>query len=33
MLELVDCRYTYEYEGGHIDGAHNIYTEEQLVER
>lgn len=33
MVEIVDCRYTYEYEGGHINGAHNIYTEEQLIDR
>ncbi|XP_072883081.1 cell division cycle 25 homolog d isoform X1 [Hemitrygon akajei] len=28
---IVDCRYPYEYEGGHIKGALNLYTEEQLV--
>ena len=22
----VDCRYPYEYEGGHIEGAENLYT-------
>jgi len=24
------CRYPYEYEGGHIRGAINIFTKEQL---
>ncbi|XP_072095088.1 cell division cycle 25 homolog d isoform X2 [Mobula birostris] len=28
---IVDCRYPYEYEGGHIKGALNLYTEEQLI--
>ncbi|XP_078268843.1 cell division cycle 25 homolog d [Rhinoraja longicauda] len=28
---IVDCRYPYEYEGGHIKGALNLYTDEQLV--
>lgn len=30
---VVDCRYPYEYEGGHIMGAVNIYTREALVEK
>ena len=25
------CRYPYEYEGGHIRGAINIFTKEQLL--
>ncbi|KAM4702827.1 cdc25-like protein phosphatase twine [Rhinophrynus dorsalis] len=29
---LVDCRYPYEYSGGHIKGAWNIYREEQISE-
>ncbi|XP_069691730.1 M-phase inducer phosphatase-like isoform X2 [Periplaneta americana] len=27
---IVDCRYPYEYDGGHIRGAKNIYTKEQI---
>uniref|UniRef100_A0A2S2PNS4 protein-tyrosine-phosphatase n=1 Tax=Schizaphis graminum TaxID=13262 RepID=A0A2S2PNS4_SCHGA len=27
---IIDCRYPYEYEGGHIRGAINIFTKEQL---
>lgn len=29
---ILDCRYPYEYEGGHIRGAKNIWTSEQLLE-
>ena len=28
--KIIDCRYPYEYEGGHIQGAVNIYTEEGI---
>ncbi|XP_029347990.1 M-phase inducer phosphatase-like [Acyrthosiphon pisum] len=28
---IIDCRYPYEYEGGHIRGAINIFTKEQLL--
>ncbi|XP_015909404.1 M-phase inducer phosphatase [Parasteatoda tepidariorum] len=28
---LVDCRYPYEFEGGHIKGAKNIFTKEDIV--
>ena len=28
--QIIDCRYPYEYEGGHIDGALNLTTQEQL---
>eukprot|EP00062_Callorhinchus_milii_P019822 gi/632974847/ref/XP_007903903.1/ PREDICTED: M-phase inducer phosphatase 3-like [Callorhinchus milii] len=28
---LVDCRYPYEFAGGHIQGAVNIYTEQQVL--
>lgn len=28
--KLIDCRYSYEYEGGHIIGALNISTVEQI---
>ncbi|KAF7287789.1 hypothetical protein GWI33_003420 [Rhynchophorus ferrugineus] len=34
-FKIVDCRYPYEYEGGHITGAMNVYTHnqcEQLLE-
>ncbi|KAK9709112.1 m-phase inducer phosphatase [Basidiobolus ranarum] len=29
---IVDCRFSYEYEGGHIQGAINLNTKEQLDE-
>lgn len=29
---IVDCRYPYEYEGGHIAGAVNIFSNEVLIE-
>jgi rhodanese-related sulfurtransferase len=29
---IIDCRYPYEYEGGHIRGAKNIYTREGIME-
>jgi rhodanese-related sulfurtransferase len=25
-LYIIDCRYPYEYEGGHIQTAKNLYT-------
>ncbi|KAK3914382.1 M-phase inducer phosphatase [Frankliniella fusca] len=28
---IVDCRYPYEFEGGHIRGAKNFYTKEQIM--
>lgn len=28
---IIDCRYPYEYNAGHIKGAQNIYTTEQIV--
>lgn len=28
---VVDCRYPYEFEGGHIRGAKNFYTKEQIM--
>lgn len=30
--QIIDCRYPYEFEGGHIRGATNIYTEEGIKE-
>ncbi|XP_056384887.1 M-phase inducer phosphatase 1-like [Hyla sarda] len=32
MYRLVDCRYPYEYAGGHIKGAQNLYREDQISE-
>ncbi|KAL7722630.1 protein-tyrosine-phosphatase [Entamoeba marina] len=32
-LVLVDCRYPYEYEAGHIDGSINIWNEVDLFKR
>lgn len=32
-LILIDCRFEYEYEGGHIDGAININSKVQLEEQ
>lgn len=29
---IIDCRFEYEYEGGHIEGALNINTKERLEE-
>ncbi|KAM9454183.1 cell division cycle 25 homolog d [Clarias gariepinus] len=29
---VVDCRYPYEYRGGHIRGAVNLYTETQILQ-
>lgn len=31
-FKVIDCRYPYEFIGGHIDGAVNIYTKEQISE-
>lgn len=31
-FKIIDCRYPYEYNGGHIDGAVNIYTKEGCLE-
>ena len=30
---ILDCRYPYEYDGGHIQGAVNIWEKEALLER
>lgn len=29
-FRVVDCRYPYEFEGGHIKGAENLYTEDDV---
>ncbi|BFZ01290.1 hypothetical protein BsWGS_04329 [Bradybaena similaris] len=29
--QIIDCRYPYEFEGGHIQNAVNIYTKEEVV--
>lgn len=29
-FRVIDCRYPYEFEGGHIRGAENFYTHEQI---
>ena len=30
---IVDCRFEYEYEGGHIDGAINVNSKEELANK
>lgn len=30
-FRIVDCRYPYEFEGGHIAGAENLYTQEEIL--
>ena len=29
-VTIVDCRYPYEYDGGHIQGAINLYTKDNV---
>lgn len=29
-LHIIDCRYPYEYEGGHVELARNLYTRSQV---
>ncbi|XP_055379226.1 M-phase inducer phosphatase-like [Condylostylus longicornis] len=31
-FKIIDCRYPYEYDGGHIKGASNLYTQEQILD-
>lgn len=31
-FKVIDCRYPYEFQGGHIRGALNLYTHEQIIE-
>ena len=30
---VVDCRFEYEYEGGHIEGAVNVNSKEELAKK
>ncbi|XP_063630791.1 M-phase inducer phosphatase 2-like [Cydia splendana] len=30
-FQVIDCRYPYEFEGGHISGAQNLYTPTQIL--
>ncbi|PAA84419.1 hypothetical protein BOX15_Mlig005390g3 [Macrostomum lignano] len=30
---IIDCRYPYEFSGGHIQGAVNVFTQEDLLRR
>jgi len=32
-FEIIDCRYPYEYHGGHIKTAINLYTERSIYEK
>ena len=32
QYKTIDCRYPYEYEGGHIPGALNLHTQDKLAE-
>lgn len=32
-IHIVDCRFEYEYNGGHIDGALNFNNKEELTEK
>ncbi|XP_020295872.1 M-phase inducer phosphatase-like isoform X2 [Pseudomyrmex gracilis] len=31
--QIIDCRYPYEYQGGHIEGALNLYNTELITEK
>ena len=31
-FRVIDCRYPYEFKGGHIQGAENLYTHELVQE-
>lgn len=32
-FHIVDCRYPYEFEGGHIQGAINVYSKDDLMDK
>lgn len=29
--KVIDCRYPYEFQGGHIRGAQNLYMQDQIM--
>lgn len=29
-ITIIDCRYPYEFEGGHVRGAVNLYTKDAI---
>lgn len=31
-FKVIDCRYPYEFDGGHIKGAINLFTKTQIFE-
>lgn len=31
--QVIDCRYPYEFVGGHIRGALNLFTQDQIIDR
>lgn len=31
-FQIIDCRYPYEFEGGHIRSAQNLYTQEDIID-
>lgn len=31
-FKIIDCRYPYEYDGGHISGAVNLYSKQQILD-
>jgi M-phase inducer phosphatase 2 len=31
-FQIIDCRYPYEFEGGHIRDAKNLYTHEDIID-
>lgn len=31
-VKVIDCRYPYEYLGGHIQGADNLFTNQQILD-
>ncbi|ODQ81642.1 hypothetical protein BABINDRAFT_6316 [Babjeviella inositovora NRRL Y-12698] len=30
-FQVIDCRFGYEYNGGHVDGAENVNSQEELI--
>ena len=32
-IKVIDCRFPYEYEGGHIKEAMNLYTKDQIMDQ